>query len=89
MLVCITDAKVENLVRNGDFEKDTDLNQWSFEISAAKVKIDKKTSATGSSSLFVEIDHVLPDKPWEPQVKQLGYTFKKGKNLHPFSMAQS
>ena len=70
--------EIENLAKGGDFENDGDIAQWSFEDSAAIMTIDKKEAAVGERSLFVEIDHVLPDMSWEPQVHQTGFTFEGG-----------
>jgi len=71
--------EIVNMAKGGDFETDADIGQWTFEKSAANMTMDKKESAIGKCSLFVEIDQLLPDKSWEPQVHQTGYTFKAGK----------
>ena len=72
------DDDIENMIRGGDFENDGDIAQWTFEDSAASMTVDRNEAAVGDRSLFVEINELLPDMSWEPQVHQTGHTFEGG-----------
>ncbi|MFC1715690.1 carbohydrate binding domain-containing protein [Candidatus Poribacteria bacterium] len=72
--------EIEDLVRNGDFEENVDLAQWGFDgkNSVATMTIDKKDSAVGDSSLFVEILALDPGAGWVPNIQQQGHILVKG-----------
>ena len=49
--------EIENMILHGDFEQDADLGQWGLDAKGAVATMtrDRKDSAMGESSLFIEI----------------------------------
>ncbi|MFC1715563.1 carbohydrate binding domain-containing protein [Candidatus Poribacteria bacterium] len=70
------DEEIENLVKGGDFEEDIDMSHWAaFSSGAATITMekDKKESAVGEASLFIDVTGIDPAKTWNPQFRQLPY----------------
>jgi len=65
ILFSTTAMAITNLVKNGDFEKDTE--GWSFGADYGSLTIDKKEKGIVGNAIYVKVDK-LGANPWEPEI---------------------